>query len=468
MERARGYPPKNLCGRVGGKSDLELGNKGLSDRWSKARGHHASDEFIYNTAIVAREVFPIYIAELSLINFRNYEELKLRLEPGAILINGENGQGKSNLLEAIYILAIAKSPRASTDRELVRWQSTREESYTQVSAVISRGTERTRVQIDLRSAPATSGEIDEPGGSAAQAKGHDAVSVQKYIRINGAPRRPSQLVGVVNAVMFSADDLELVYGPPTLRRRYLDILISQLDRQYLRAVQRYQRVIYQRNHLLKTIGEGRARVEELQFWDEELVSAGKYIMGRRLSTVRRLSELATPIHRELTSSGEGLEMLYRPSISLGTDVPDDAEETLAQALRCAMEAQRNREIGQGFSVVGPHRDDLQMLIDGVDAGIYASRGQSRTVALAMKLAEASYLMEARQEEPVLLLDDVLSELDGARRGRVLDRATTYQQCFITTADPASIGEGFLSRSYGFVVRRGQVEKAGGLTVHHEA
>ena len=371
-----------------------------------------------------------------------------------VLVQGENGQGKSNLLEAIYILAIAKSPRTSADRELVRRQSAREEPYSQVSAVVCRDGEDVRVQIDFMSVPTPSEEGGGPENHQAQRPEPEGISVQKYIRVNGVPRRASELVGHVNAVMFSAHDLELVYGPPTVRRRYLDIVISQSDTQYLRALQRYHRITYQRNHLLRMVRARRSGIDELGFWDDRLINEGKQITARRLSSVRRLSDLAAPIHQELTGKGESLELLYRPSVPVGAD---GSEDGLAQSLRRAIEAQREREIAQGVTVTGPHRDDLQLLVDGMDAGAYASRGQSRTAVLAMKLAEARYLTDQRQVEPILLLDDVLSELDAPRRAHVLERVSQYRQCFITTTDPDSVEQRFLSGMRRLVVHRGQVE-----------
>ena len=371
-----------------------------------------------------------------------------------VLIQGENGQGKSNLLEAMYILAISKSLRASADRELVRRQSPQGETYSQVSAIVQRDAEPLRVQVDFRSVPTPADEGDGPDLEGAQRTGPEGISVQKYVKVNGAPRRASDLVGLLNAVMFSAEDLELVHGTPTVRRRYLDILISQLDHNYLRALQRYQRVVYQRNQLLKRVREGSSRIDELDFWNDQLVTEGRYILSQRLCTVQALGELAAPIHRELTNDRERLKLLYRPSFAVG---PDVSEEALAQDLREGLRTHQRREIAQGATLSGPHRDDLGLLINDMEAGVYASRGQSRTAALAMRLAEARYLTDQRQQEPVLLLDDVLSELDAARRAHVLEKSGQYQQCFITTTEVQSIGEEFLSQMSRFVVKGGRVE-----------
>jgi len=254
--------------------------------------------------------------------------------------------------------------------------------------------------------------------------------------------------------MFTAEDLELVTGPPSTRRRYLDILISQLERPYLRALQRYHRVISQRNHLLKTVRQGRAAAGELEFWDDELVTVGTHVVSRRAVTVERLSRQAGPIHRELTGGAEELELVYRPSIDPAAATGSESE--VCDALRAALEANRQREVAQGFTVTGPHRDDVQVRLDGMDAGLYASRGQSRTAVLAMRMAEAGYLRDQRGQEPILLLDDVLSELDAQRRSQVLDRAESYQQCFITTAEVAPVAQPYLSRMSRYAVGGGRV------------
>ena len=186
-----------------------------------------------------------------------------------VLLQGNNGHGKSNLLEAVYLLVIAKSQRASTERELVRRESVGVEFFSQVAAVVQREDGPVRIQVDFKNS------VSETHRGDAE----ERLNVQKYVRVNGIPRRASELVGEINAVMFSAQDLDMVYGSPGLRRRYMDILISQVDREYLRAVQRYQRVVVQRNHLLKGIKGGRSRPSDLEFWDGELVKSGGVVVA---------------------------------------------------------------------------------------------------------------------------------------------------------------------------------------------
>ena len=366
----------------------------------------------------------IYISHISLTNFRNYERLELDLQPGMTLFQGDNGTGKSNLLEAMSLLAVARSPRASSDRELIRRINHEGEFYAQVAGNVERQQDSVDLQINFR----TTNTPDSATGGV-------AMSVQKYFRVNGAPRRASALIGHLNAVMFSADDLGIVYGAPSVRRRYLNILISQTDRPYLSTIQKYERVVRQRNHLLRQIRDGTGRVGELSFWDDELVKEGSEIVAKRLATVRKLSEGASPIYASLSDGGESLTIEYKPNVSLSDDM---SEASIAEALREKLTERRGQELARGMTVTGPHRDDLALTLDGMEAAAFASRGQTRTAVLALKLAEAAYLKERRRQEPVILLDDVLSELDAARRDHVIGRVSQYHQTLITTADADSI------------------------------
>jgi DNA replication and repair protein RecF len=259
------------------------------------------------------------------------------------------------------------------------------------------------------------------------------------------------MMGLAPAVLFTATDIDLVSGPPAERRRFLDILISQVNRRYLRSLQRYQRVLYQRNQLLKLLREGRASREELAFWNEELVKEGAFIMRCRREALSAIAVLARERLRSLTSGDEFLEVRYAPSAPL--DEASDGESALAGAL----EAEGERERALGITIVGPHRDDVRLLIDGTDTATYASRGQARTIGLALRLAEAAYLTDLKGEEPILLLDDVLSELDPSRRQQVMEAALAHEQALITTADLAILEGSLLADASIFRVHRGTVE-----------
>lgn len=367
-----------------------------------------------------------------------------------VLLFGSNGQGKTNILEALYMLAVVKSPRASSDRELVRHESLDQGGHSQISAIVQRDGEPIRVIIGMQPmVPTSMANDDAPVTSSPKAA--SPRTVQKQIRVNGAPRRTSTLVGEVNAVLFTAQDLDMVFGPPSFRRRYLDILISQIDNQYLKAIQKYRRVMTQRNHLLKTVRDGRSETVELGFWEDELVKSGKYIMLKRAETVAALAKICTPLHENLSHGSERLQVIYKPSIEF-----EVGELDLEQAMRDALGRNQSKDIAQGFTMVGPHRDDLIMLLGELEASSYGSRGQCRTLVLALKLAEAAYLREKRGQEPILLLDDILSELDADRRANILDQAGLYQQCFVTAATIESVEQSFLDRMSKFSVSDGKV------------
>ena len=360
----------------------------------------------------------MHLTHLTLRNFRNYRALDLELGPGLIVLAGDNAQGKSNLLEAVYMLALTKSHRAENDRETVRIESLEDEPYTRVAGTARlRDGSDLRVQVDMA--------LPMPGASPGLAPGGGAL--RKSLRVNRTAKPAAEVVGMLSAVLFSAEDIALVYGSPAGRRRYLDVLLSQMSRDYLRTLQGYQKVLAQRNHLLRRIADGNARPDELPFWDDELCTRGGQVVQERDWAVKALAPLAADIHAAVASPEPALSVVYGTRVAPG----ESAEET-AQRLRERLEQRRRQELHLRQTVVGPHRDDLRLLLDGREADTYGSRGQSRTVALALRLAEARLLASRRGEEPLLLLDDALAELDEARRERVLEMACTSEQALLTT------------------------------------
>lgn len=280
--------------------------------------------------------------------------------------------------------------------------------------------------------------------------------MQRRVRINGLARRALDLIGQMNVVLFSTQDIDLVDGAPALRRRYLDLTNSQLDPRYLRSLQHYNRVVLQRNHLLRLIREGRARAAELEFWDHELVDAGSYLIWKRQRSILGLTQRAWAIHSALTAGAEGLRVLYQPSLGLEPEGEWPQEELRGRYIGMLGRMQ-SREVEAGMSLLGPHRDDLQFLVDGIDMRVYGSRGQQRTIALSLRLAEADFMRQERGDQPILLLDDVLSELDARRRAYLLHNLNPYQQVFITTTDLDRFEAAFLSNASCFKVKGGRVE-----------
>jgi DNA replication and repair protein RecF len=380
----------------------------------------------------------VYISHLSLTNFRNYHHLDFDIPRGLLIFSGGNAQGKSNLLEALYLLSIAKAYRASSDREAICRTALEDRSHAQVLSTVQRKHGMVRIMVDMR----LEGPVD----------GNEQPYLRKDIRVDGIHVPASELVGAVNVVLFDAEDIQLVMGPPVTRRRYLDILISQLDRAYLRALQKYQKVVYQRNHLLRLIRERRSQVEELAFWNQALVQEGVYITLRRHQVVQELRHLVSDLHRDLTEVREELTMDYAPSLPLEGVEKEDIQCSFERT----MEEGRERELALGASQWGPHRDDLRLMVGGMEAANYASRGQARTLAITLKLAEGTLLERWRGESPILLLDDVLSELDESRRRRLLEYVSSSQQAIVSTTDLDRIEKSFLAGASNFRVENGNI------------
>ena len=383
-----------------------------------------------------------YISRLSLTNFRNLVELKLDLPPAVSVFYGANAQGKTTLLEAIYLLAIARSYRAENEREVVNFQSATEGGQALVGGIVEKEGERLAVYVGYQSVPHSAGLQDS---------GTKRYTVRKEIRVSRVRRTATELVGMVNAVLFTAEDIQLVFGPPSGRRRYLDILISQADNQYLKGLQRYQKVVQQRNQLLRLVRDGRAAPDELEFWDGELVREGAFLIWKRHEAMGTLRPWCAQRHGELSGLDEDFRLEYRPSVPVGEDATV-TENNFREALASA----QSKERATGVTAAGPHRDDFSLLINQVDMGTFASRGQARTIALTLRLAEAAYLSSVRQEAPIILLDDVLSEMDSSRRLLVLEQLTQYQQVLITTTDLEPVQDFFGPAASYFRVGEGKV------------
>ena len=403
------------------------------------------------------------LSRLSLVNYRNFREAEIALPAGVSVFYGGNAQGKTALLEAAYTLAVGRSFRAEREREVVHFDAARNGDAAYVTGVADCDGQTVTAVVGYlprrQSATPESGapgrvvpetdapgrvvpETDAPGGAGPEtgAPGRaGSPSVVKQIRVNRQPTTAAGLVGRIGATLFAAADLDLALGAPSERRRYLDVLICQAQRVYLNDLQRYQAALRQRNGLLRRRREGQIEPEELEYWDDQLVQSGARVALARAAAIVRLAELADGHHRELTAADQTLALAYRPSVA-----PLDSVAATAAAFRGLLRRYAAREEATATTAAGPHRDDCAIFVNGLDAGVYASRGQARTVALALRLAEADYLAQARGDDPVILLDDVFSEMDGERRERVLQKAARYRQTLITTTDAdlarASLGD----------------------------
>jgi DNA replication and repair protein RecF len=366
----------------------------------------------------------VRLVRLTLRNFRNYRRLEFSPERGISVFAGANAQGKTNLLEAVYLLATTRAARGN-DADLIR-QGAAEDGPP--AAFVAGRAEGRHGEVSVEVAVAA-----REGAPAATTPPGGVERANKRLRVNGVPRRASEVIGQITAVLFTANDIDVITGAPALRRRYLDITIAQTDTSYIRAQQRYSRALLQRNSLLRRIDEGRAPAEELAYWDGEIVREGARIVRARALTVATLSLAARDYARRLSDDRELLDVTYAPQTPLPAgELP--AEEAIETVLRSALAATRRREIALGQTLIGPHRDDLRFALDGAPVAAFGSRAQQRTAALALRLAEAAYLAGANADPPILLLDDIFSELDAERRRAVLALLPEAQQVFITTAE----------------------------------
>ena len=406
----------------------------------------------------------MHLTRLSLINFRNYVRLDLDLPPGPVLVRSDNAQGKTNLLEAIYFLATTRSNFARAERQLVNWGAMERDPlpFARLEGHVRR--DRSALQVDITLLPGEKG------------------TVRKEMRLNGVKKRALDVVGQLNAVLFLPEDIELVTGSPSPRRRYLDATLCQIDPAYCRALAQYNKVLSQRNALLKQLAEqgGSASAhtrdgDQLLFWDEQLAKQGATLIVRRQEAISDLDHLGRSRYQLLGEQQETFRLHYAPSFDpqhrplLDYQRPLSLEELLpsaqtvpsapevAEAFQARLRQARSEEIARGVTVVGPHRDDMHFTVEGVDMTLYGSRGQQRTTALALKLAEVDLMVRTTGESPVLLLDDVMSELDAKRRARVMGMVDGVEQAILTTTDWSDFTDQFRAQAHLLRVRAGRIE-----------
>lgn len=359
------------------------------------------------------------LESLTLRNFRNYGEVMLGFSPRTNIVLGKNGQGKTNLLEALYYLSHARSQRTGTDRELIR---SGEDFATLSAQVIPQHYEgNTRLEIQFQGGN-RSGGVNE--------------RMKTVFKVNGSPvRSRSQFLGYLPTVSFFLSDLQLLRGAPEDRRRWLDAAITQYDKRHLEIVTEYQKIRQHKNQLLKQPPELISR-EHLGVWDEQLVRTGARLMEARMVYLSHLKELACLQYLELSGGQEQLGFSYQSAVlsSGGTEIPSIVE--LEQAVGTALQQARPDELRRGTCLVGPHRDDIRFTLTGktgpLDAVAYGSQGQQRSVVLSLKLTELAVLSRKINDHPVLLLDDVMAELDPARQRLLLESISPESQVFLST------------------------------------
>lgn len=319
------------------------------------------------------------IESIELKNYRNYKELHMEFNQGTNILYGDNAQGKTNILEAIYVCCTSKSHKSAKDKDIIRFDQ--DESH--IKLQVRKHNVPYRIDMHLKK--------NKPKG----------------IAINGVPiRKASELFGIANVIFFSPEDLNIIKNGPSERRRFIDLELCQLNRLYVHSLVQYNKVLLQRNKLLKELFLKPEYRETLDVWDMQLVSYGQEVIRFRREFMGQMNQIIQGIHRSLSGGREEIEISYEPYAH-----EDELGEILARS--------RNQDIKQKTTLSGPHRDDISFLVNGIDIRKYGSQGQQRTAALSLKLSELELVKQISRDEPILLLDDVLSELDSSRQNHLL-------------------------------------------------
>ncbi|MCM3668941.1 DNA replication/repair protein RecF [Mesobacillus maritimus] len=370
----------------------------------------------------------MHIEELMLKNYRNYGQLEASFENKVNVILGENAQGKTNVMESIFVLAMAKSHRTSNDKELIRW----DEDYAKIEGRITK----------------THGSV--PLQLVVSKKGKRA----KYNHIE--QKKLSQYVGNMNVVMFAPEDLNLVKGSPQVRRRFIDMEIGQVSPVYLHDISQYQKILQQRNHYLKQLQiKKQTDLTMLDILTDQFIQMAAKIIFKRYEFIQLLEQWAFPIHEGISRGLETLKIQYKPSAEVSED--QDLSKMI-EVYENKFHKVKTREIERGTTLFGPHRDDLEFIVNGRDVQTFGSQGQQRTTALSVKLAEIELINKEIGEYPILLLDDVLSELDDYRQSHLLNTIQGKVQTFVTTTSVDGIDHRTLKEAATYHVQSGVMTK----------
>ena len=358
-----------------------------------------------------------YIESIKLSNFRNYESLELSFDKGTNIFYGDNAQGKTNILESVYLCGTSKSHKGSKDREIIRF----EQDEAHIRMMVGKDSMSYKIDMHLRKNKA------------------------KGVAINGLPiKKARELLGVVNLVFFSPEDLNIIKNGPGERRRFMDAELCQLDKLYLTDLAGYNHVLNQRNKLLKDMYKRPDLGATLDVWDMQLVQYGEKIIQRRIRFIEEVNAIIGDSHHKLTGGRERISLSYAPGCG-------------ALSLEAALEKNRERDIRMKSTSVGPHRDDICFMAGGIDIRRFGSQGQQRTAALSLKLSEIELVRQIIKDTPVLLLDDVLSELDKHRQNYLLDSIHDIQTLITCTGLDEFVNHRF-SINKVFHVQNGHVSK----------
>ncbi len=396
----------------------------------------------------------MYLTHLSLTNFRSFTRLDMDIPRRTLLLIGDNAQGKTSVLESIYYLATFTSFQAQADRQLINFLAARDPlAVGRLVAEYQRGPAHHHLEVRL---------IQEMNGAGTR--------FRKEILLDGVKRTAHEATGHFTAVIFLPQMTRIIDGSPEERRRYLNLALAQVVPGYAQALSDYTRALEQRNALLKQLSERGGDADQLLFWDTILADKGALLLYSRIAAIQELERLAARIHAHLTNNLEVLQIVYRPSfdplpqpagqfaLPMNTSVNRGGfnREQIRQGLIDRLASLRTEEIARGVTTVGPHRDEMRFLSNGIDLGDFGSRGQVRTGLLSLKLSEALWMKDRTGQWPVILLDEILAELDDHRRADLLDYLGDSEQTLLTTTDLKLFSENFVRNSSVWQVLQGVV------------
>jgi DNA replication and repair protein RecF len=376
----------------------------------------------------------MYLTHLALTNFRNFSRLDIDIPRGTLILVGDNAQGKTSLLEAVYFLSTFTSFQANSDRQLINFLAAKDPlAVSRIVADYNRAGRSHRLEVRI---------IKEDNGF------NGSTRVRKEILVDGSKCKINETIGHFNAVLFLPQMLRIIEGSPSERRRFINLTLAQAVPDYTAHLSAYNKAITQRNALLKQISERGSDPDQLVYWDKQVTSDGAFIIKARVQALHEIENIAAMIHLELTRGTERLRLNYHPAydplpitpgqVAMDLDTPIDrssiTQENIIDGFRQSLLKKRSEEIARGQTVIGPHRDEISFIANGINLGTYGSRGQIRTTMLALKLAEILWIQGKTGHWPVLLLDEVLAELDPQRREDLLTRIAESEQVLLTTTD----------------------------------
>jgi len=401
----------------------------------------------------------MYLTHFALTNFRNFSRLDIDVPRGTLLLVGDNAQGKTSLLEAVYFLSTFTSFQASNDRQLINFLVGNEPlAVGRIVADYVRGGKSHRLEVRIIQ------EIINSNGSP---------RVRKEILLDGVKRKANEAIGHFNAVLFLPQMLRVIEGSPSERRRYINLILSQAVPDYATHLSAYSKAITQRNALLKLLSDRGGDPDQLIYWDKQVTLDGAYLIEARIHAIQEIEHIAAMIHLELTRGTERLRLDYQPSydpvprtpgqlsmkLEAAVDRSSFTQEKIIAGFQAKLTENRSEEIARGQTSIGPHRDEIRFTANGIDLGTYGSRGQVRTTMLSMKFAEIVWIKEKTGHWPVLLLDEVLAELDPRRRVDLLTRLAESEQALLTTTDLDLFAPDFIKKARLWRVGSGRVETA---------